>query len=78
METIISILLAFLGGLGFMFFRERNKSRHLQADKDLTDRTSDSKMVDKQIKCAKKKIDKLESDKSKPVGDDFWDDYTGE
>lgn len=76
METLLSILVAIIGGLGFLVFRKSKQNTQLKADKSLTDQKKDSKLVDEKVESAQKEIDKLESEKDKPVGDGFWDDYT--
>jgi len=76
METLIGILLSIIGGLGFMYFRKSKQNRSLKANQSLTDQKEDSTIVDEKVESAQKEIDKLESEKDKPVGDDFWDDYT--
>lgn len=76
METLIGILLSIIGGLGFMYFRKSKQNTQLKVDKSLTDQKKDSTIVDEKVESAQKEIDKLESEKDKPVGDDFWDDYT--
>lgn len=75
METLISILVAVIGGLGFMLFRKSKQNTQLQADKDLTDQKKSSKMVDKKNKDLQEEIDLLETEKGKSVEDDFWKNY---
>lgn len=75
MEYLIGILLSIIGGLGFLVFRKSKQNTQLKADKDLTSQTEHSKIVDKEVKQSQEEIDKLESDKDKPVDDGFWDEY---
>ena len=76
METLISILIAIIGGLGFALFHKSKQNTQLKADKDLTSQEESSKLVDEKITDSQKDIAKLEEQKNKPVGDDFWKDYT--
>lgn len=75
METLISILLAIIGGLGFVLFRKSKENTQLKADKSLTERESSSKIVDVKVEDIKKEIKKLENKKNEAVEDKFWKDY---
>ena len=75
METLLSILVAIIGGLGFLLYRQSKQNVSLKADKSLTDREKDSTIVDTGVDSAKQEIEKLESDKDNPVDDGFWDEY---
>ena len=77
MENLISILVAALAGLGLLLFRKSKQNISLKAEKDLTERTESSKVVDDQNSETQKEIDSLEGQiKSEPEGPDkFWDEY---
>lgn len=77
MENLISILIAALAGLGLLLFRKSKQNISLKAEKDLTERTESSKVVDDQNSETQKEIDSLEGQiKSEPKGPDkFWDEY---
>lgn len=76
METLVSILVASVGGLAFLLFNKSKESVKLKADKDLTDRKSESKIVDNQLEALQNEIGKLEEEMNKPVDGNFWDSYS--
>tara|TARA_R100001086_G_scaffold249961_1_gene192065 strand:- start:990 stop:1232 length:243 start_codon:yes stop_codon:yes gene_type:complete len=76
METLIAILVAIIGGLGFMLSRKSKENENLKADKSLTDQKQSSKVVDKKNRDLQEEIELLEDGKNKSVEDGFWKDYT--
>lgn len=80
METLISILIAIIGGLGFLVLRKSKQNTQLKADKSLADQKNDSKITDEKIKDAQDEINKLVKEMDKPVSDseEFWKDYKGD
>lgn len=77
METLISILIAIIGGLGFLFYRKSKQNTQLKADIDLTSQRERSKIVDEKVNSAEEEIDTLHKEMGKPVegSEEFWKDY---
>ena len=76
METLVSILVAIVGGLAFLLFNKSKENTSLKAEKDLTEQSERSKIVDEQVSSASVEIDALSEEMDKPVGDKFWKKYT--
>lgn len=76
METLIGVLLSIIGGLSFLVFRKSKQNNQLKANQSLTDQKNDSKITDEKIDSAQGEIDTLHKEMEKPVGDEFWKDYT--
>lgn len=76
METLISLLIAIIGGLGFLFFRKSKENTQLKVDKSLSERKQDSELSESKVESAEKDIEKIDKEMKKPVDDSFWDDYT--
>lgn len=74
--AILAFFSAIIGGLLIYISRKNSENAGLKADKDLTNRKNESKVVDDKIKSAQDQIDKLDEEMIKPVDDSFWDDYT--
>lgn len=77
METLISILVAVIGGLGFLLYRKSKQNIQLKADADLTRQTERSRVVDKELISAQEKIDSLSHEMEKPAeeSEGFWRKY---
>lgn len=73
---IITFISAIIGGLLFALSRSNRKNESLKADIDLTKQTERSKIVDSKVRSAQDEIDSLSQEMKKPVGDEFWDEYT--
>ena len=80
METLISILITIIGGLGFLLFRKSKQNTQLKADIDLTKQSESSKVVDEKVNSAQEKIDDLNQEMEKPVeeAEEFWKNYKKE
>jgi hypothetical protein len=77
MESLISVLIAIIGGLGFLLFHKNKQNIQLKADKDLTSQSKDSKIVDNKVKSAEEEIKDLEKTMDDPVEEamEFWKKY---
>lgn len=77
METLISILVALLGGVGFLYYRKSKENVGLKADIDLTSQRERSKIADEKVSDADEKLDALGKEMDKPVeeSDEFWKKY---
>ena len=78
MENLITILLAVIGGLGFLLLRKSKENTSLKIEKDLTIQSESSKVVDEKVADSQAKIDDLESElESEPEeAEAFWEEYT--
>lgn len=78
METLISILVAVIGGLGFLLLRKSKENVQLKVDKDLTVQSESSKVVDEKVSEAQGKIDSIQSelDIEPDESEGFWEDYS--
>lgn len=78
---IIALLSAIIGFLVFLITRKNKELEELEAEVDLSEQTTKSKQVDKEVSSAKSKVDTLSQEINKPVSSDqsesdkFWDDY---
>lgn len=80
METIVTILVTIISGMGFLLYKKSKETAQLKADQDLTSQSESSKLVGEKIEESQTEVDKLESElQTKPDDkdkDQFWDDYT--
>jgi len=78
MENLITLLIAVIGGLGFLLLRKSKENVQLKADKDLTVQSESSKVVDEVVSEAQVKIDSLqEAMESEPEeAEGFWTEYS--
>lgn len=80
---ILAFLTTIIGFLLFLISRKNKEIDNLEAEVDLSEQTTKSKQVDKEVSSAKSKVDTLGQEISKPVSKDrsesdkFWDDYEG-
>lgn len=78
MENLITILLAVIGGLGFLYLRKSKENINLKAEKDLTVQSESSKVVDEKVGEAQSKVDDIQASiESEPEeAEAFWEEYT--
>ena len=78
MENLITILLAVIGGLGFLLLRKSKENVSLKAEKDLTIQSESSKVVDEKVADSQAKIDDIQAEiESEPEeAEAFWEEYT--
>jgi len=76
MEYLTTLLVAIIGGLGFMLFRRYKDGIELRANRDLKDQEHSSNVVDEKVDSAQGEIDSIQDEIKSPVEDNFWDKYT--
>lgn len=75
---ILALLSAIIGFLVFLITRKNKEIDDLEAEVDLSEQSTKSKQVDKEVNSAQKEIDVLSQEMKEPVGesDKFWDEYS--
>ena len=78
MESLITFLIAIIGGLGFLYLRKSKENNQLKVDKDLTVQSESSKVVDEKVGEAQSKVDDIQASmESEPEeAEAFWEEYT--
>lgn len=75
---VLAFLSAIIGFLLFLISRKNKEIDDLEAEVDLSEQTTKSKQVDKEVSSAQKEIDVLSQEMNTPAGesDKFWDEYS--
>lgn len=75
---ILALFSVIIGFLVFLVTRKNKEIDDLEAEVDLSEQTTKSKQVDKEVSLAQKEIDTLSQEMKKPAeeSDKFWDDYS--